>query len=60
MGVLYGEMRLVKEEFGDARVGVGMTGVEQEEDEEAEDEEEEEEEEGEKAVEPVLPRMSSM
>lgn len=51
-------MRLVKEELGDARVGVGMTGVEQEEDEEAE--EEEEEEEGEKVVEAVLPKMSSM
>lgn len=47
-------MRLVKEELGDARVGVGITGVEQEEDEEAE------EEEGEKVVEAVLPKMSSM
>ena len=46
----------MKEELGDARVGVGITGVEQEEDEEAE----EEEEEGEKVLEAVLPRMSSM
>lgn len=49
-------MRLVKEELGDARVGVGITGAGQEEDEEAEDEEEE----GEKVVEALLPRMSSM
>lgn len=46
-------MRLVKEELGDGRVGVGMSGVEQEE-------EEEEEEEGEEVVVAVLPRMSSM
>lgn len=46
-------MRVVKEEFGDGRVGVGMIGVEQEE-------EEEEEEEGEEVVVVVLPRMSSM
>lgn len=45
-------MRLVKDELGDGRVGVGMTGVEQEE----------EEEEGEEVVVvgAVLPRMSSM
>lgn len=46
-------MRLVKEELGDGRVGVGIIGVEQEEDDE-----------GEEAVEvvvvAVLPRMSSM
>lgn len=52
IGVRYGEMRLVKEELGDGRVGVGMIGVEQEEDEE-------EEEEVAVAVE-VLPRMSSI
>lgn len=46
-------MRLVKEELGDGRVGVGMSGVEQEE-------EEEEEEEGEEVVVAFLPRMSSM
>lgn len=46
-------MRLVKEELGDGRVGVGMSGVEQEE-------EEEEEEEGEEMVVAFLPRMSSM
>lgn len=47
-------MRLVKEELGDGRVGVGMSGVEQEE-------EEEEEEEGEEVVVAAfLPRMSSM
>ncbi len=47
-------MRLVNEELGDGRVGVGMIGVEQEE--------EEEEEEGEEVVVvvAVLPRMSSM
>lgn len=45
-------MRLVKEELGDGRVGVGMSGVEQEE--------EEEEEEGEEVAVVVLPRMSSM
>lgn len=49
-------MRLVKDELGDARVGVGTSGAEQEEDEEAE----EEEGDGEKVVEVVLPRMSSM
>lgn len=47
-------MRLVKEELGDGRVGVGMTGVEQDE------EVEEEEEEGEEVAVAVLPRMSSM
>lgn len=47
-------MRLVKEELGDGRVGVGMTGVEQDE------EVEEEEEEGEEVEVVVLPRMSSM
>ena len=49
-------MRVVKEELGDGRVGVGMIGVEQEE------EEEEEEEQGEEMVVEVavLPRMSSM
>lgn len=46
-------MRLVKEELGDGRVGVGMIGVEQEE--------EDEEEEGEEVVVvAVLPRMSSI
>lgn len=50
-------MRLVKEELGDGRVGVGMTGVEQEDDEEVQEEDEEGEEE---MVVPVLPRMSSM
>lgn len=45
-------MKLVKEEFGDGRVGVGMTGVEQED-------VEDEEEEGDVEVE-VLLRMSSM
>lgn len=44
-------MRLVKEELGDGRVGVGMAGVEQEEDEGISEEE---------VVVPVLPRMSSM
>lgn len=47
-------MKLVKEELGEGRVGVGMTGVEQEE--EVEDEEDGEEE----VVVTVLPRMSSM
>lgn len=45
-------MRLVKEELGDGRVGVGMIGVEQEE--------EDEEEEGGEVVVAVLPRMSSI
>lgn len=58
----YGEMRLVKEELADGRVGVGTIGVEQEEDDDDDDDEEEHEEveeEGEVVVE-VLPRMSSM
>lgn len=50
-------MRLVKDELGDGRVGVGMIGVEQEEEEV---EEVEEEEEGEVVVVEVLPRMSSI
>lgn len=52
-------MRLVKEELGDGRVGVGMTGAEQEENEEV-DENEEKEGEDEEVVVAVLPRMSSM
>lgn len=45
-------MRLVKEELGDGRVGVGMIGVE---------EEDEEDEAAEEVVEvDVLPRMSSI
>lgn len=43
----------MKEELGDGRVGVGITGVEQEEDDEVEEEEDDE-------VVVVLPRMSSI
>lgn len=46
-------MKLVKEEFGDGRVGVGMTGVAHEEGVD------DDEDEGDEDVE-VLPRMSSM
>lgn len=52
-------MRLVKEEFGDGNVGVGMIGLEQEEEEDEQDDEEEGEEEKVAVVE-VLPRMSSI
>lgn len=48
-------MKLVKEELGEGRVGVGMTGVEQEEEVEEEEDGEEEE-----VVVTVLPSMSSM
>lgn len=43
----------MKEELGDGRVGVGITGVEQEEDDEVQEEEDDE-------VVVVLPRMSSI